>query len=413
MHPTTAAVRALYERFPYPAGPITLRLGFDVRRALSFLDADRPPGRRLQVLDAGCGRGSGLLGMAIAQPDIEFVGVDVNRVALAEVDEQARARGLHNVRTAEVDLEALEGLPMPDGGYDLIVSSGVIHHLVDPRLALERLSRFLAPWGALDLMVYARPGRVGIEQVAHVIAEQVPDGPLEQRLAAARALVARRPEAPFVEARQVNDVEFVDRYLHPQFVSYSLDELRTLVEGAGLALRRWTDPKELPVMPTGTDPWLWAASHAPAARPKMWSALLSRPAVGPRPTLTGEAVAHAAWALNPEGTLARPVRTMWTGPRAGAVMWMPPVGPPVPLPGPLGDFLLEVGAPFSGRQLLAHLGRHGVSEAQGRAWLTELERGDVLWRPHASDLRGRRAADHGVGDSSGVERSTASISGSA
>ena len=44
MHPTTQAVRALYERFPYPAGPVTLRLGFDVRRALSFVGASRPAG---------------------------------------------------------------------------------------------------------------------------------------------------------------------------------------------------------------------------------------------------------------------------------------------------------------------------------------------------------------------------------
>jgi methylase of polypeptide subunit release factors len=38
----------------------------------------------LRVLDAGCGRGIGLLGSATLQPDVLFDGVDLNRVALAE-----------------------------------------------------------------------------------------------------------------------------------------------------------------------------------------------------------------------------------------------------------------------------------------------------------------------------------------
>jgi len=84
MNETTRAVRELYESFPYPSGTPTIRLGFDARYLLSLSERCRPKGGTIRVLDAGCGRALGLIGAANLQPDIDFLGIDLNRVALAQ-----------------------------------------------------------------------------------------------------------------------------------------------------------------------------------------------------------------------------------------------------------------------------------------------------------------------------------------
>ena len=400
MHPVTAAVRDLYERFPYPAGPVTLRTGFDVRRSLSFVDAERPDHRTPVVLDAGCGRGLGLLGMATAQPGLQFVGIDLNRTALAEATQAARQRGLTNVRFAEVDLETLEGLEVPDGGFDVIISSGVLPHLVDPVAGLRRLRSALAPWGVVDLMVYAKAGRVGIERVAAEIAQQIPDGPVERRLAQARAFVASNPFDPaHAEAARLEDVEFVDRYLHPQFVSYTLPELHALVHRAGTSALRWTDaaawgPPEHH-HPATDDVWELARTHEARVQPRMYDLLLTHAGVKHRPLPAELACDAAGWALNGEGQLQRGTRTLWSGQRQTGLWWQHSNRPPLPLQqgaaGIAAPFLAEIDRPFRGFELLDHLARHGIDKAIGRKLLRALAAVDLLWCPHETDLHHHRA----------------------
>lgn len=406
MHPVTRAVRDLYARYPYPSTPPMLRVGFDVRRALSFADVERPPGV-LRVLDAGCSHGAGLIGMASAQPGILFSGIDVNPVAVDMARDQARRRGLHNVDVHVVDLETLEGLQAPPQGYDMIVCSGVVHHLVDPAAGLARLTEHLAPWGVLDLMVYAKAGRQGIERVAARIASEVPEGPVEQRLAAARALVSRHAEDPAcAEAASLDDVEFVDRYLHPQFVSYDLESLHDLLRAGGLSFLRWTDAAawDPSTLPDGNR----IASLPPEERdaqiervraPRTYDLLATRPGVGARKPARGDDIDRRTYALNPEGMLQQGIRTLWAGPRDAGYVWNHPSRDPIPFQsGPAaiaGPFLAKVGEPFRGEELVRWMSARGVPDKVSRQLIALLERLDVLWRPHDVDLasrEGRRRA---------------------
>ena len=85
MDATTRAVRAMYEQYPYPAvSEPGLRLGSNARLLLSYGRMTRPARRPIHVLDAGCGRANGTLGGAALQPDVQFVGIDINRVTLAD-----------------------------------------------------------------------------------------------------------------------------------------------------------------------------------------------------------------------------------------------------------------------------------------------------------------------------------------
>jgi len=91
MDRTTRAVRQMYEQYPYPAGTAQIRAAADARLLLSYVERSRLQGGVISVLDAGCGRGLGTLGSAMVQPDVNFLGADINRVALRVAALRAQA----------------------------------------------------------------------------------------------------------------------------------------------------------------------------------------------------------------------------------------------------------------------------------------------------------------------------------
>ncbi len=249
MDPITSALRAMYEEFPYPpAAAPEQRSGSDVNLLLSY-GKRRPTSKKLTVLDAGCGRGAGLLGAAILQPNVRFVGADINRVALEEARQQAKARGITNVSFHEVDLTTLEGLEIPSAGYDVIFSSGVVHHMPDPNAALAKLSSVLAPHGMLQLMVYATRGREPLYRMARAMDRLLPRTfPLRDRLMVARLLSQSVTSdaiscGTWGDIKSITDIELVDRYLNVNERSYDIPQLFDLIEVSALRFVRWSEPQ--------------------------------------------------------------------------------------------------------------------------------------------------------------------------
>jgi len=109
-----------------------------------MLDAvPRPVGRRLRILDVGCGDGTITARAARQAGGAHVVGMDWARNAVVDV----AALGVIAVR-ASVDGG---GLPFGPGTFDVVLMSEVIEHLVDPDLALAEARRVLAPSGTLLL----------------------------------------------------------------------------------------------------------------------------------------------------------------------------------------------------------------------------------------------------------------------
>src|SRR5262249_2518626 len=66
---------------------------------------------------------------------------------------------LTNLKTGQVQIEQAAEL---DQQFDLIICTGVLHHLADPDTGLRALRNVLKPDGAMYLMVYAPYGRTGV-----------------------------------------------------------------------------------------------------------------------------------------------------------------------------------------------------------------------------------------------------------
>lgn len=96
-------------------------------------------GRR--VLEYGCGTGSNAL--YIAPHASEVVGIDISQVAVDNAYRVSRERGLRNV---EFRVENAEELQLPDGAVDVVIGTGIIHHLNVDR-AVREVRRVLSDRG--------------------------------------------------------------------------------------------------------------------------------------------------------------------------------------------------------------------------------------------------------------------------
>ena len=158
-------VRDFYEKMPYPP-PIA---DLDAHR-----DLEKEPNRRralfhriwpaavpragLNILVAGCGT-SQAARYALREPDAHITAIDISETSLSHTRKLQRKYDLSNLELHRLPIENAAALGR---SFDLIVCTGVLHHLLDPDLGLSALRDVLAPEGAMHLMVYARYGRTGI-----------------------------------------------------------------------------------------------------------------------------------------------------------------------------------------------------------------------------------------------------------
>ena len=97
------------------------------------------------VLDAGCGHG--LMTAAIARSSATAVGVELSPA----VNDAYRRNRNKNAWFAQADLQHL---PFAPGSFDVLYSSGVIHHTENTEATLDRIVPVLKPGGRLSLWLY-------------------------------------------------------------------------------------------------------------------------------------------------------------------------------------------------------------------------------------------------------------------
>src|SRR6202044_1317851 len=83
----------------------------------------------------------------------------VSDTSLHHTRDLQRKYNLDNLELHQLPIERVQELGR---AFDLVVCTGVLHHLPDPDLGLRALRDVLRPNGAMRLMVYARYGRAGI-----------------------------------------------------------------------------------------------------------------------------------------------------------------------------------------------------------------------------------------------------------
>lgn len=129
------------EAAQWDANPFRTKLASDVAVAMT---REIHHSAHMKVLDFGCG--TGLLTLKL-QPLVKSItGADSSHGMLGALKDKIKAQGLTNVHTEFVDFEKGEHV---EGGYNLIVSSMVAHHVPDTLALFKEWHRLLLPGGQL------------------------------------------------------------------------------------------------------------------------------------------------------------------------------------------------------------------------------------------------------------------------
>lgn len=172
----SVAVRDQYEDNPYPrwakAAPTAKRLSLNARlRGQYPFSRFRPlPAKpQLDVLIAGCGTGQQVVDLAQCIADARLLAIDLSLSSLAYAKRKTDELGLANIDYAQADILKLAGIGRR---FDVVDSSGVLHHLRDPLEGWRVLLSLLRPGGAMRIALYSEFARRHVVAARDFVAER-------------------------------------------------------------------------------------------------------------------------------------------------------------------------------------------------------------------------------------------------
>jgi 2-polyprenyl-3-methyl-5-hydroxy-6-metoxy-1,4-benzoquinol methylase len=243
------AVKAQYEANPYPrwsAPPAPqLRSMREVVAALPGLNRRAFDGRADTLLVAGCGTGFEPIDLARMDPSLTITAMDLSRTSLGHGMRVAQDLGLDRIRFVQGDILALDPAELR---FDVVVSTGVIHHLARPQDGLARLAGVTRPGGVVRLGLYSERARAVVRAAQGLIRARGWT-PVEADIRAFRSHVLALPDdAPLAVLKESTDFYSLsgcrDLVFHVQEQAYTPPQLGELIAGAGLRLVGFEAPPE-------------------------------------------------------------------------------------------------------------------------------------------------------------------------
>ncbi|SNB47875.1 methyltransferase domain-containing protein [Geobacter sp. DSM 9736] len=228
-------VRMHYERHPYPQFPLfvsvrpcdTYHLNLE---SLSAFFYGRLPEQR-RILLAGCGSFSPYP-TGIANRNAAITALDLSRRNLNRAHLHSILHGCFNIDYRQGDLLDTSTAP---GLFNFIDCFGVLHHLADPLEGLRALERRLAPDGIIRIMVYSRYARRDEESIRRALRLLG-----IREISALKKLIRRAHPASRLGRYLAGSSEaksgsgLADALLHPQALTFRIDQFRELISLAGL-----------------------------------------------------------------------------------------------------------------------------------------------------------------------------------
>lgn len=154
----TTRIKDFYEENPFPNYDGLQDFGELVNRghknafSSSLLDEI---GFNKLILECGCGTGQ--LSHFLSLNNNHVLGIDLSGASLGLAIEHRRRNGLS--RSAFVQMNIFD-LAIKDDSFDVVISSGVLHHTKDARRAFDCIVRKAKPGGTVIVGLYNRYGRV-------------------------------------------------------------------------------------------------------------------------------------------------------------------------------------------------------------------------------------------------------------
>lgn len=245
--PRADLVARQYEKWTYPEPIQNLETWltnnwqwFDPSHAHRVLWPDRPYQPDLDILIAGCGTNQASV-FAYTNRAAKVVAIDVSQPSL---DHTRYLKDKYALKNLELHLLPIEEVGTLERDFDLIVSTGVLHHLEKPKVGMQALADCLRPEGVAAIMLYARYGRTGVELMQAIFRELGLRQDEESLAMVKEAVAVLGPSHPLRSYMSIApDLEFdaglVDTFLHGRERSYTVDDCLDLASSAGLVFQDW------------------------------------------------------------------------------------------------------------------------------------------------------------------------------
>ena len=161
INPVSKNVQNQYEEHPYP------RWRYDFKSSpcnfITYLNQTLAPNKinynmkfnKPNILIAGCGTGKHIVSVTKFK-NANILGVDLSLTSLSYAKRKNDELGFKNIEYLQADILQLRKL---NRKFDVIESSGVLHHMKDPIAGLEVLTDILEPHGFLKLGLYSKTAR--------------------------------------------------------------------------------------------------------------------------------------------------------------------------------------------------------------------------------------------------------------
>ncbi|MBX9774690.1 MAG: tetratricopeptide repeat protein [Xanthobacteraceae bacterium] len=243
-------VRGQYEEMPYPRWVKTSSLGqpaaIDWYLRSQFPGVTIEPvqrGEDLEVLIAGCGTGQHVIETAQRFAGARVLAIDLSRASLAYAVRKSREAKLRNIEYMHADILNLGSL---SASFDVIESSGVLHHLGDPQEGWRVLLSLLRPNGVMHIGLYSALARSDIRATRALIAERGYPATVDGIRRCRRELLGFDDGTPFKNVTRYDDFftmgECRDLLFHVHEHQFTIPEIKSFLAESGLSFLGFTGP---------------------------------------------------------------------------------------------------------------------------------------------------------------------------
>ena len=241
-------VRAQYEENPYPRWSRifaeTQPLPVDHYIGMRFPGVPyKPLGHRaLDVLVAGCGTGQHAIQRALQFRPANILAIDLSLSSLSYAIRKTRELGLTNLRYAQADILALEN----DRTFDVVDSSGVLHHLKEPLTGWRKLASLVRPGGLMHIGLYSAAARADINAARAYLAQQGRDYSVAEVRRLRAEFASRAPGDPLHNVIGFSDFfsmsECRDLLFHVQEHQFSIPQIADFLREIGFTFLGFETP---------------------------------------------------------------------------------------------------------------------------------------------------------------------------
>ncbi len=235
-------VQAQYEQNPYPrweqmqlsvSRPVSeeLKRIMPFQPASVFAEVTDPP----KVLIAGCGTGQHVMQVASRFKDAQVLGVDLSATSLGYAKSKIEEYGFDDkAKLLQADILSLDHL---DKQFDIIESSGVLHHMEDPIAGWKVLKSLLKPNGVMKIALYSEAARKFVVQAREWIAKEGYEATPEAIRQCRRDFMLSPDAAKWKVLTQRSDFYSMsdcrDLIFHVQEHRYAIPQLAEILEELG------------------------------------------------------------------------------------------------------------------------------------------------------------------------------------